>query len=811
MIRWRFVAVGTAMLLAVSADFDVMRAQTRVPADSAAGSSHPSRVIGQYCVSCHNQRVKTAGLALDTMDLANIGVGAEVWEKVVGKMRSGLMPPAGRARPDKTTADAFATWLETELDRTAAARPNPGRTETFHRLNRAEYQRAIRDLLSIDIDVTALLPADDASYGFDNIAGALRVNQSLIERYVSAAQRIARTAVGSAPPSLIIDEFAVSSALPQYDHVEGLPFGTRGGTLIRYNFPQDAEYDIRIALTCGPPAGLGVCDGAAGFDDSHQLEVLVDGQRVKQFTLERRPAGTLNADGWYVRTAVKAGPRDVIATFVKPPSINETEWLRQRFQRPIFLSNNINLVASTPYQPAVASVTISGPFNATGPGDTPSRRRVFVCRPATSSNDVACARKILSSLVRGAYRRPATDADLRSLLTFYEQGTSDGGFEAGIEAALQALLVNPEFIYRIERDPAGIAPGSNYRVTDLELASRLSFFLWSSIPDEPLLDLAARGRLKDSAVLAQQVRRMLADPRSNALVRNFVGQWLQLRNLDAKRPSEPLFPDFDDGLRHAFRQETELFFSNIIRDDQSILDLLTADYTFVNERLAKHYGIPNVKGGHFRRVTFADDRRRGLLGQGSVLLVTSHAIRTSPVLRGKWILTNILGTPPPEPPANVPPLKENSGFEKKALSVRDRMANHRADPVCSACHSLIDPAGFALENFDAVGKWRDVDEAYNPIEAAGALPDGTRFSSLTEFRSALAAHPERFVRTVTERLLTYALGRGVSYFDAPAMRAIAREAARNDYRFSSMVLGVVNSVPFQMRRAAPAADLSVGQ
>jgi hypothetical protein len=746
------------------------------------------------------------------MDLANVAVGAEVWEKVVSKVRSGLMPPAGRPRPDGAATDAFASWLETELDRRAAARPNPGRTEAFHRLNRTEYQNAIRDLLAIDVDVTSLLPADDGSYGFDNIAGALRVNQSLIERYVSAAHKIARTAVGNAPPSLIIDEFAVSASLPQYDHVEGLPFGTRGGTLVRYNFPQDAEYVIKIALTCGPPAGLGVCDGAAGFDDPHQLEVIVDGQRVKLFTLERRPAGTLNAEGWHVRVPVKAGPRDVVATFVKPPSTKETEWLRQRFQRPIFLSNNINLVASTPYQPAVASVTITGPYDATGPGDTPSRRRVFMCRPTKSSEEAGCARRILSTLARRAYRRPVTNADVQSLLNFYDEGRTEGGFEAGIEAALQALLVSPEFIFRIERDPVRIAPDTNYRVSDLELASRLSFFLWSSIPDDQLLDLAVRGRLKDSAVLNLQVRRMLSDPRSDALGNNFAGQWLQLRNLEAKRPAEPLFPDFDESLRQAFRRETELFFSSIIREDQSVLNLLTADYTFINERLAKHYGVPNVKGSHFRRVAFSDDRRRGLLGQGSVLLVTSHAIRTSPVLRGKWILINILGTPPPEPPANVPPLKENSGFEKNARSVRDRMADHRKNPVCAACHSMIDPAGFALENFDAVGRWRDVDEASQPIEAAGVLPDGTKFGSLAEFRQALVGHPERFVRTVTERLLTYALGRGVSYFDAPAMRTIAREAAHNDYRFSSMILGVVNSVPFQMRRSAPpAAGLSAAR
>jgi mono/diheme cytochrome c family protein len=810
MRRRRVVATGIALIVAAFAGPGSVRAQR--PGSAATGTgAQPAAVLNQYCVTCHNQRLNTAGLALDTKSLEKVVADAEVWEKVVGKLRSGLMPPAGRPRPERAVVDQLATWLETELDRGAAASPNPGRTEAFHRLNRTEYQNAVRDLLAVEVDVTPLLPADDGSYGFDNIAGALRVNQSVIERYVSAAQKIARIAVGTAPPSLSIDEFAVSASAPQYDHVEGLPFGTRGGTLVRYTFPQDAEYVIKIALTCGPPAGLGVCDGAAGFDDAHQLEVLVDGERVQLFTLPRRPAGTLHADGWQVRTRVRAGPRDVVATFVKPPAIEETEWLRQRFERPIFLSNNINLVAATPYQPAVASVTITGPYEATGPGDTPSRRRIFACRPVKPAEEPACARKILSTLTRRAYRRPVTDADVQSLMRFFDQGRADGGFDAGIEAALQAMLVSPEFMFRIERDPDRVAPGATYPVTDLELASRLSFFLWSSIPDDDLLDLAAQKRLRDPAVLRQQVLRMLADPKSEALVKNFVGQWLQLRNLDAKRPSEPLFPDFDDGLREAFRKETALFFSSVIREDRSVLELLTADYTFVNERLARHYGIQNVKGSHFRRITFSDDRRRGLLGQGSVLLVTSHAIRTSPVLRGKWILTNILGTPPPDPPANVPPLKENSGFEKRARSVRDRMADHRANPVCAACHSMIDPAGFALENFDAVGRWRDVDEALQPIDAAGALPDGTKFSGLAEFRNALAAHPERFVRTLTERLLTYALGRGVTYYDAPAMRTVAREAAQNDYRFSSMILGIVNSLPFQKRRTALAPGLSAAR
>ena len=816
-ISGRFVGIAGVVGIALLT-FGYVRASAsgallqRQDSSLPAAASPQRAMLDRYCVTCHSD-IQEKLPSLQTVDTSNVAADAEIFEKVVRKLRAGLMPPAGRPRPDRSTLDSFTSWLETNLDRAAAARLNPGRTEPLHRLNRAEYQNVVRDLVALEVDVTSLLPSDDASYGFDNMASVLQVNQSLMESYLSAARVISRAAIGSAVPTPTAEEFPVPVDFPQDQHVAGLPFGTRGGTLIRHNFPLDAQYVIKVDLACGPPVGdpLGKCDAGAGFADLHELEITVDGERVELFTLE--PRNEIKADAvWQVRIPVKAGPREIGVAFLKLPSVDEVDGLRPRFMKPYYQNNNGLSRLQAIYQPAVVRVTIAGPIDGTGATDTPSRHRIFVCRPTNAAQETGCAKTIVSTLARRAYRRPVTDADLQGLFTFYNAGRSEGGFEAGIERALRALLVSPEFLFRAESDPAGIAPNTNYRLSDLELASRLSFFLWSSIPDDELLDVAERGRLKEPAVFERQVRRMVADPRSGALVSNFLGQWLQLRNLERKRPAEALFPNFDGSLRQAFRRETELLFQDLLRQDRPILELLTANYTFVNERLALHYGIPNVRGSHFRRVTFgADNQRRGLLGHGSVLLVTSHAIRTSPVLRGKWILQNILGVQPPAPPAFVPPFNEAQGGAKaRALSVRDRMIEHRRNPVCAACHAMIDPAGFALENFDAVGRWRTHDEFYNPIEPSGALPDGTEFDGLTQFREALVSRPERFVTTITERLLTYALGRGLEYYDAPAVRRIMREAAGENYRLSALILGIAKSPPFQMRRS-PAPILSASQ
>jgi hypothetical protein len=775
-------------------------------------------VLDRYCVTCHNKRAKVAGLELDVVDIGQVDQSADVWERVVRKLRAGVMPPAGQPRPDAATLQALASDIELKLDRAAVDHPNPGRTESFHRLNRAEYRNAVRDLFAMDVDTTSLLPSDDASYGFDNIAGVLKLNQALVERYLSAARQISRSAVGAAPPSPVTEMFRVSPELPQYKRIEGLPFGTRGGTLIHYNFPVNGEFEFNVALLCTTEVDIN-CNGSIGFSEPYRLAIMIDGVPVKIFTIEPRRLdlgdkhAPVNPTGWdqgfRFRVPVKAGPRAVGVTFInESPDREEVRvGYRKRFERPFRYYADVMAIT----KPFVDNVSISGPFSVDAPGDTPSRRAIFVCHPTIASVEASCARTILSTLAKRAYRRPVTSRDVGDLLTFYDEERAAGGlFEGGIQAAIGALLVSPDFLFRIERDPSHIAPDTNYHVSDLELASRLSFFLWSSIPDDELMELAVSGRLRGPNVLARQVRRMLADHRSHALTENFAGQWLKLRNVEIQRPNDDLFPDFDDGLRQALRRETELFFDSIVQEDRSVLDLLTANYTFVNERLAEHYGIPGVKGTRFRRVPLSDDSpRRGLLGQGSLLMVTSYANRTSPVLRGKWILENILGTPPPPPPPNVPALKEGEEVGK-ALSMRERMAQHRANPVCSSCHSVIDPVGFALENFDAIGRWRDVDEGLRPIDSAGVLPDGTKFNNLTAFRSALEHHPERFVAVLTEKLLTYALGRGLEYYDMPALRKITQA---HDHRFSSLVLDIVNSVPFQMRRSpsADATDLSAAR
>jgi hypothetical protein len=800
------MAAGLAVISTVDVNpLAAMQAWPRIEPSQSPASAQRS-LVGRYCVTCHNQTLKTGGLVLDTADLANVGSRPDIWEKVVRKMRAGLMPPVGLPRPDPSSADGFVTWLETELDRAAASSPNPGRTEPFHRLNRNEYKNAIRDLLAVDVDVASLLPADDSSYGFDNIAGVLKTSPMLMERYLTVAQRISRIAVGTPPPAPGVETFQVPDDLAQDIRLEGLPFGTRGGTRVRYTFPADADYVIKVRLSRLGLSG-GATEDVPRFAESHDLELSLDGVRLQVFTLageklapgqrvDAYQQGRQDVDAtWQVRTAVKAGPRDVTVAFIRKSAAVPDETARLPFLRPYAGAGG-----DTRYQPYLSSVTITGPIDGETAADTPSRRKLFACHPSNAGDQLPCARTILTSLARRAYRRPVVEADLQPLLAFFEEGRKTGGFEAGIEMALRRILVSPQFLFRIERDPSNVAPRTVYRLPDLELASRLSFFLWSSIPDDELLDRAAMGQLSSPGSLEGQVRRMLADPRSRALVRNFAGQWLFLRNLPVLSPDLDSFPDFDDGLRKGFERETELFVESIFRDDRSVVDLLTADHTFVNERLARHYGIPGVKGTHFRRVAVASEDRRGLLGHGSILSVTSYPHRTSPVLRGKWILENLLGTPPPPPPPNVPDLKDTNAAGEP-LSMRDRMAQHRSSPVCASCHAMMDPPGFALESFDAVGRQRVVDERFEPIDASGMLPDGTKFVGPSGLRQAILRNPERFVATFTEKLFVYALGRGLEPADMPAVRAIVREAGARDYRFSSIVLGVANSIPFQNRRS----------
>ena len=778
---------------------------------SAAAPAISRVFLNQHCVTCHSQRLKTGGLELETLDTANLAANPVVWEKVLAKVRGGLMPPTGRPRPEPTGSAALLTWLESELDRVAAVAPNAGRKDTFHRLNRAEYKNVVRDLLALDVDVTELLPTDDASYGFDNIAGVLMLNPSLMERYLSASRKISRSAIGAAPASPGSQVYRILDELPQTDRVEGLPFGTRGGALVEYNAPRDAEYEITIEFACSK-IETSACDAIGGFPDTHELEVAVDDVRAKLFTLEPKRRQTSPGGGGGIvevprmraRIPLKGGPHEVGVAFLKLPSAEEADGIRARFDKPLYQAPWIAANMAI-YQPVVERITISGPFDAGGIGDTPSRRAVFSCKPSKATEEAACAKSILSRIARRAYRRPVTESEVQGLLKFYAKGRADRSFDDGIEMALRALLVSPEFLFRVESDPATVALGANYRVTDLELASRLSFFLWSSIPDDELLTAAIQGRLKTPAVLERQVQRMLADPRSVSLTANFAAQWLQLAKLESMRPADGLFPNFDEALRDGFRKETELFFDSIVRDDRSAIELLTANYTFVNERLARHYNLPYVRGSDFRRVTFpSDSPRRGLLGQGSVLMLTSQAIRTSPVQRGKWVLQNILGTPPPNPPANVPSLEEKK-TQGRVLTMRERMAEHRANPVCATCHSMIDPLGFALENFNPIGQWRTVDDTFKPIDSSGTLPDGTKFADFNGFRTVLLRQPGLFANTVTERLLTYALGRGLEYYDLPTVRRVVRESGRTDYKFSSIVLGIVKSAPFQMRRSLPAA------
>lgn len=822
------------------------------------GTPSSRAVLSKYCISCHNEKLQVGGLALDKMNPEDVSADGAAWEKVVRKLRSGAMPPAGRPRPDSATYDAVAAQLEATLDVAASTRPNPGRLPLLHRLTRTEYKNAIRDLLDLDdfskdVDLDLLLPADNSSSGFDNIADLLFVSSTQLEQYLSAAQKLSRIAVGdqSLPP--LVDTYRMSDQFNQEYQADGAPFGTRGGAAIRTYLPLDGEYRIYVELADAPR-------------EAHQLEVAVDDERVQLFTVAPQTgpptaADTVNgaqrsthggstpsvaetldkvateikinsvvnrrfeldrqaqarrravAKGFSVDVPMKAGPRVITVAFLKRTSAKSEALIRPRLR-------------GRGQLPAIASVTVRGPHKVAGSGDTPTRRRIFVCRPASAADEPGCAKSILSTLARRAYRRPVTDADLQPLLALYDGERIEGGFESGIEQALERILVSPQFLFRIEHEPAAfaagfgeprrstpegnvrrrakIAPGAVYRISDVELASRLSFFLWSSIPDDELLDIAARGKLRDRSVLEQQVRRMLRDRRSEALATNFAAQWLYLRDVHAKTPSPRLFPDFDLGLRQAFDRETSLFLESVVREDRSVIDLLSANDTFVNERLARHYGIPNVFGNDFRRVTHAADSPRrglGLLGHGSILTITSYANRTSPVLRGKYVLANLLGAPPPAPPPNIPALETESKDSGKVLPMREAMAQHRANPACASCHAAMDPIGFALDNFDAVGRWRTVDASGEKIDPSGVLPDGTAFEGAAGLRQVLLSRPERFAGTLTENLLTYALGRSLEHYDAPVVRSIVRNGARQEYRFSQLVLGVVNSMPFQMRKA----------
>ena len=796
---WWLAGIAVVAALAAGGSVEAGPSQAAAPDRGSEIEGHAA-LLQRYCLTCHTQRLMERGtvpVELESADLENVPAQAEIWEKVIRKVRTGTMPPLGRPRPDAAAADRLAAWLETEIDRAAAASPNPGRTVPLHRLNRTEYQNAVRDLLDLDVDAAALVPADDQSYGFDNIAGVLKVSPTLLERYMNAARFISRLAVGASPMAPTGETFRIVSDLSQYGHQDGLPFGTRGGLSVSYNFPRDGEYDIELAM-------LDLFAGAP-IREPHQLEVSVDGERVALFPLapvdpdrDQGAAYNTGPEDLRVRVPVAAGPRTVTATFVRKTGAL-AESLRQPFDRPHGEGDYLL------YAPHLGTLTITGPFDETGIEDTPTRRRIFVCRPGNAAEEAPCARQILSSLARRAYRRPVTGRDLAPLVAFYDQGRMASGFEAGIERALRALLVSPDFLFRVVSDPPGAEPGTSYRLSGLELASRISFFLWSSLPDDELLAVAEAGGLEDPEVVEAQVRRMLADPRSESLARNFAGQWLRLRNISGALPSDVLFPDFGESLRQDFVRETELFFDSILREGRGVIDLLTADHTFLNERLARHYGIPGVYGSDFRRVSLADGNRRGLLGQGSILTVTSYPDRTSPVGRGKWVLENVLGTPPPPPPPNVPELEpaEDTG---RVLAMRERMEQHRENPVCASCHRVMDPLGLALENFDAIGRWRGHMPGGIAIDASGTMPDGTAFDGPAELRGLLVRDREQFATVVTEKLLIYALGRGIEYYDAPAVRRIVRGSAADDYGLASLVVGVVQSTPFRMRLAGVVAE-----
>ncbi len=765
---------------------------SHVPAVAdTGGAAKQKALLDQYCVTCHNDRTKTANLSLQNLDLTHVGDNPELWERVVRKLRAGVMPPPAMKRPSLAEYDGLRDWLEGEIDRHAGTRVNPGAV-VLHRLNRTEYANAVRDLTDLDVDVSTLLPSDDSAHGFDNVAGSLTISPTLLEAYTTAAARIARMAVGywKTPTEAT---YLAPGDNSQNMHIEGLPLGTRGGLMVKHDFPADGEYKFSIQNF-----------GIGSFVPNEQLEIVIDGERAHLFPykgvgmsqgMQADNDGTLT-----VTIPVKAGSRTVGATFLATNYRPSLDMIRQYDRK----SLENNSIPQLEYYPAIGFLRIDGPFNPQRPDDSRSRRKVFSCRPATAAQEDACARQIVTTLARRAYRRPAGAQDVATLMTFFHEGRRAGTFDDGVELALRRVLASPQFLVRGEREPLSVPAGQPFRITDLELASRLSFFLWSSIPDDELIAVASQGRLSQPRVLEQQVKRMLADPRSDALINNFGQQFLYLRNLPATSPDGVYYPDWDNELRQAYKREEELFFQSIIREDRNIVDLLTADYTFVNERLAKQYGIPNIYGSQFRRVTLPPelDYRRGLLGKGAFLSITfTQNFRTSPVKRGVWVLENILGTPPPEPPPNVPPLEDSNDKSGKVLTLREQMTTHRRAPTCAGCHMIMDPIGFALDNFDADGKWRTKQggEGGTPIDSSVQLYDGQQVDGPVGLRNALLRYSPQFVRMFTEKMMTFASGRGMEYSDMPTIRAIVRDVAKDNNRFSAIVMAVVKSPQFQMR------------
>jgi mono/diheme cytochrome c family protein len=796
-VKTRILVTGSiAMMCAVMVSGQAVAPRQQATAASTAtrpvGSPDASTyraVIDKYCVTCHSGEKPSGNLSLAQLDLARLGDNASIGEKIVRKLRAGLMPPTNMARPDSATRESLISWMESELDRAAVPHlPAPG----LHRLNRTEYANAIRDLLDLRVDATKFLPSDDSSHGFDNMAGTLAMSPALVEAYLSAAGKISRLAVGNvtAPTQQV---YEAPPDVAENSQIDGLSFGTRGGMIITHQFPANAEYIIKVL----PIAGY--FKNVLGGIQGEQLEVTVDGERVKLFDWDKEiGTGGVGKIGTTPRVPIKAGVHTVGVAFLATNEAPNNE-INKAFVRTM---NSPGQISGYLFYPHVGQLQIEGPYNAAGAEGSPSRHKIFICYPGSAREEDACARQIITSLARRGFRRPAKTEDVTTLMEFYKAGRSEGNFDSGIEAALQRILADPEFVYRGEAESGTLAPGKTYTVGDIALASRLSFFLWSSIPDNELLTLAEQGKLRNPAVLEQQVQRMIADPRTQALVENFTGQWLNVRGMLAVEPVVNLFPDFDNNLRDSFRREAELFFESVIREDRSILDLLNADYTFVNERLAKHYGIPNVYGSHFRRVTLGPelDMRRGLLGKGALLTVTSTAARTSPVNRGKWFLQTFLGVSPPDPPPLVPVIKEtqpDAAGNTKEPTMRQRMEQHRANPACSSCHSIFEPLGLALENYDATGMWR-TEENSLPIDTSGKFADGTKIDGPASLRALLMNYSDQYVRTVTEKLLTYALGRGVEYQDMPLLRKVVRESASRNYKFSSLVTGIVTSTPFQM-------------
>lgn len=786
----RPVALAVALMLLAHA----VQAATPDPTQAAKYRG----VIDQYCITCHDPIENRGNLTLDNLDLTKVHENAPVLEAMVTKLRAGAMPPVGKPRPDPATYAGFATWLTTELDGAAAENPDPGSTPA-HRLNRSEYENAVRDLLGLKVNAADLLPPDDESSGFDNNANVLKISPALLERYLSAAWEVSRTAVGSKelPPDLAT--YRVNPEASQWERMPGLPLGTVGGMAFEHTFPLDAEYEFRVRLWRGP------FDTIRGLEAPHQVEVTIDGERVYlgDFGGEKDYAVALQSSGisadqidnrLRIRVPVKAGARKIGVAFLQESGALVDDNL-QPFERTN--QDVLNYFG----QPHLDRVTVEGPYKPAGVANTVPRQKIFICQPRSPSQEDACAARIIENLARRALRRPVTKEDTAFFLKYYREGRARADFDSGVAVALRAVLSHPEFVFRWEKDPEQLPPGAVYKLQDLEIASRLSFFLWSSIPDAELLDLAVKGRLSQPAVLEKQVKRMLADARAAELVDNFAGQWLMLRNLRSMTPDPMLFPDWDDNLRQAFMRETQLFFGEIIARDHSVLDLLEGDYTYVNDRLARHYGIPGIIGNEFRRITLTDPARFGILGKGSTLVTTAYATRTSPVLRGKWVLSQVLGTPPAPPPPDVPNLKENADTGQ-SLTVRERMEVHRADPGCASCHAIMDPLGFALENFDAIGRYRARGEDGQAIDASGKLASGQPVNGPEDLRKALLQNPAIFAEAFTRQLMTYALGRAVTPQDMPAVRKVVAEAGRDDYRFSAIVQGIAASIPFQMKKKA---------